>query len=312
MRKPHSSGPQEITPESAAVQGSVEGLAEWISSVNVQELLDSHQAVLFRGFDVTEVSLTEVMPLLLPERLAYVHGNTPRTRVAENVYTSTEYPPEYDISMHSELSYARSWPSRLLFSCVQPAATGGATPLLSGAAWLAALSDRIRDAFAGGVCYQQYLHGGRGLGKSWQATFETDDLAKVEEFLSVSGASWEWTSGNALRTRQVRPSTTVHPVTHEDVWFNQADQWHPASLGEETMRELASIVPADELPQSVTFADGSPIPDEYVLEIRDTGLELAVDVAWQRGDILLVDNVALAHGRRSFTGSRRVLVAMSR
>ncbi|MGW3046216.1 hypothetical protein ACWC9T_41040 [Kitasatospora sp. NPDC001159] len=47
------------------------------------------------------------------------------------------------------------------------------------------------------------------------------------------------------------------------------DQWHPATLGEETIRELAAIVPADELPQSVTFADGSPIPDEYMLEIRE-------------------------------------------
>ena len=29
------------------------------------------------------------------------------------VYTSTEYPPEFFISLHNELSYSTRWPSRL-------------------------------------------------------------------------------------------------------------------------------------------------------------------------------------------------------
>ncbi|MEU6221871.1 TauD/TfdA family dioxygenase [Streptomyces sp. NPDC047022] len=303
--------PKHITPEHAGVQATTLGLREHLDSIDVKALLERHQALLFRGFGVNEAALAEVMPMLLPERLAYIHGNTPRTKVGENVYTSTEYPPEYAISMHNELSYAPAWPARLLFCCVQPAATGGATPLLDSARWLAELDGSIRDAFSGGLCYRQYLHGGRGFGKSWQATFETDDRAEVEELLAPTGAEWEWTTSNALRTRHVRPSTILHPVTGAELWFNQADQWHPATLGEETMGELASIVPADQLPQSVTFADGSPIPDEFVREVRDQGLALAVDVDWQRGDVLLIDNLAVAHGRRAFAGSRRVLVAMS-
>ncbi|MFH8447553.1 TauD/TfdA family dioxygenase [Streptomyces sp. NPDC018026] len=303
--------PQRITPEVARVPPTAQGLVEYLGSTDVHDLLGRHLALLFRGFEVNGTTLEDVMPLLLAERLAYVHGNTPRTKVGDNVYTSTEYPPEYAISMHNELSYAHSWPSRLLFSCVRPAASGGATPLLDSALWLEQLDDRIREAFSGGLCYRQYLHGGRGFGKSWQATFETDDPAQVEKLLGATGASWEWTASHALRISHVRPSTIEHPGTGEEVWFNQADQWHPASLGEETMRELASIVPADELPQSVTFADGSPIPDDYVLTVRDQGLALAVDVAWQQGDVLLIDNIAVAHGRRPFSGSRRVLVAMS-
>ncbi|MBP0453268.1 TauD/TfdA family dioxygenase [Kitasatospora sp. RG8] len=303
--------PELITPESAGIPADPRALAGHLASADVREILDRHQALLIRGFDVTEASLAGVMPLLLPERLAYIHGNTPRTKVGENVYTSTEYPPEYAISMHSELSYAPAWPARLLFFCVQPSATGGATPLLDNAAWLAALDEPLRREFSGGLCYRQYLHGGRGFGKSWQATFETDDRAQVEKILAPTGTQWEWTAGNALRTRTVRPATIRHPATGEELWFNQADQWHPATLGEDTMRELASIVPADELPQSVTFADGSPIPAEYVTRIRDTGLELAHDIAWQQGDVLLVDNLTLAHGRRPYSGARRVLVAMS-
>ncbi|MFM9445922.1 TauD/TfdA family dioxygenase [Streptomyces acidiscabies] len=31
---------------------------------------------------------------------------------------------------------------------------------------------------------------------------------------------------------------------------------------------------------------------------------------WQRGDIMLVDNIRVAHGREPFQGDREVLVAM--
>ena len=35
-----------------------------------------------------------------------------------------------------------------------------------------------------------------------------------------------------------------------------------------------------------------------------------VTFPWRRGDVLLLDNMLTAHGRRPFTGDRRVLVAM--
>ncbi|MFJ2815828.1 FtsX-like permease family protein [Streptomyces sp. NPDC087294] len=70
-------------------------------------------------------------------------------------------------------------------------------------------------------------------------------------------------------------------------------------------------LPEEEWPQSVMFADGSPVPAAYVTHVQETGLRLAVDVGWNAGDLLLVDNVLVGHGRRPFTGPRRVLVAMS-
>jgi alpha-ketoglutarate-dependent taurine dioxygenase len=293
------------------VPGDPDGLMKYLDEADVDGLLLEHRALVFRGFDVTEETFERVSSHLLRRREAYVHGNSPRTKVGDNIYTSTEFPPEYDISMHNELSYAHVWPSRLLFCCTRPAKSGGATPVLHGGLWLDAVGTEIRDAFRAGVCYRQYLHGGVGLGKSWQETFETDDPATVDEYLRAGDATWEWTDTGGLKVSQVRPAMIAHPVTGEEVWFSQMDQWHPATLGEETMRELAAIVPEDELPQSVTFADGRPIPAQYATTVRDIGLTLAVDVAWQGGDVLLIDNAAVAHGRRSFSGSRRVLVGMS-
>ncbi|MFH9605895.1 TauD/TfdA family dioxygenase [Streptomyces sp. NPDC017448] len=312
MNTTPSWSPLVITPQDAGVEASAAGLLRVVGdTAAISDQLVKEKALVFRGFGVTEETLDPVMDELLPNRLAYVHGNSPRTKVGKNVYTSTEYPQEFTISMHNEMSYAAAWPARLLFFCQKAAATGGATPVTDSALWLASLDDEVREAFAGGVRYQQNLHDGLGLGKSWQDTFETTDRGVVEEFLTRTEAEYAWQRDGSLRVRQIRPATAVHPVTGDEVWFNQSDQWHPAGLGDDTAAALAQILSADELPQSVTFADGSPIPDAHILQIRDRGLEHARDCDWNTGDLMLIDNMLVSHGRRPFTGSRRVLVAMS-
>lgn len=305
--------PVEVTPASSGVTPDAPGLIGHLRGLDdLDGLLAAGKAITFRGFHVTPADLDEVMDVLLPNRLAYVHGNSPRTKVGDKVYTSTEYPPEYTISMHNEMSYAQNWPARLLFYCERPPSAGGATPVVDGVRWLESLDQEVRDAFAGGLRYTQNLHGGMGLGRSWQDTFETDVAAEVEAFLDGTGARWEWKPDGGLRISQIRRSTTTHPLTGAEVWFNQADQWHVAGLGDETAAALAAIMPEIDLPQSATFADGSSIPIPYITQVRERGLEAAVDVPWQQaGDLLLIDNVLVGHGRRPFTGARRILVAMS-
>jgi alpha-ketoglutarate-dependent taurine dioxygenase len=288
-------------------------LAGWLDALGpdrLTELLTERRALVFRGFDVPPDGIEPVLDRLVPDRLPYVHGNSPRTRVSGNLYTSTEYPQQFTISMHNELSYAHRWPARLAFYCQKAAESGGATSVLDGELWLDSLDAEVRDAFAGGIRYVQNLHDGYGFGKSWQDTFETDDRAAVDGFLRDSQAEWAW-GPEGLRVTQLRPATVKHPVTGAEVWFNQADQWHPAGLGDETSAELYDILSPDEFPQYVTFADGSPIPAAHIEQVLNRGLENAVDVDWRTGDVLLIDNVLTAHGRRPFEGTRRVLVAMS-
>src|ERR1700722_13068889 len=142
--------PLEVRTAEAGAEATAVSLADTDRS---DELLTAEKALVFRGFHVAPEDLSTVMDLVLPERLAYVHGNSPRTKVGDNVYTSTEYPAEFTISMHNELSYAAAWPRRLLFYCETAPATGGATPVVDGVAWLAALGDAVREDFAGGLRY---------------------------------------------------------------------------------------------------------------------------------------------------------------
>ena len=160
-------------------------LAELVSahSGEVTERLIEHGALVFRGFAHGEPNYFEnfVQALACP-RMDYVYGSTPRTRVGDRIFTATEYPPSLEIPLHSECSYQREWPLKIAFCCVEPAATGGYTPLADlrrvGAILGEAMLDEFQDRGVRYVRnYQPYID------VSWQTVFQTKDRDAVTRFL---------------------------------------------------------------------------------------------------------------------------------
>lgn len=283
----------------------------------IDRLLLEHGALLFKGFGVDSVDAFQRCTDVLPGSAAdYIDGNSPRTKLTDNIYTSTEYPAELAISMHNELSYSRTWPERLYFCCVVPPATGGSTLIADSAALLRALpADLVAQFETKGVTYVRNLHGGRGatIGKSWQQTFETDDRRVVERFCRDGDIGYEWKTDGGVRLIQKRPATARHPKTGEAVWFNQVDQFHPSTNPPEVYEAIKEIYAGQpfDMPQYGCFGDGSPIPDAMLQTVREETARHTVAFPWERGDFLMIDNMLTSHGRSPFTGERRILVAMS-
>ena len=305
-----------ITGPSQQRTADEERLAAEIKSIvdTANELLLVHGAVLLRGFGIgTPAEVRAAVSCFGEPFTEYLHGNSPRSAVHEGVWTSTEYPAEYDISLHNELSQSYRWPQRLFFTCLDAPQRGGQTPVSDGRAMLAGMDAAVRDRFeAHGVAYLQHMHGGYGLGRSWQETYETDDMDTVGEYLRAADVSYTWTEDDDLRIRQVRPATRTHPVTGEQVWFNQADQFHVSNLPADQAQALLALVDSeDELPLSATFGDGSPIPLEDLVHVRELARRNEFAFDWRPGDLMMIDNLLVMHGRHAFTGSRRVLVSMT-
>jgi alpha-ketoglutarate-dependent taurine dioxygenase len=281
----------------------------------LEEALRRHGAVLFRGSGVADPeALCTLARAISGDLLDYVDGNSPRTKLAAGVYTSTEYPARYPISMHNELSYSETWPTRLFFCCATPPATGGETPLADSRAILRHLDPAIVAEFTRrGVRYVRNLHPGRGFGPSWQKTFETEDRGQVEEHLRRTGTTFEWTDKGGLRLTSIRPATAIHPETGEAVWFNQAEQFHPSTHAKEVHDAMKVLCGNrdDLLPQNATFGDGIPIPLATLTEIRQTIARHLVLFPWHKGDVLMLDNLLTCHGRQPFTGERKILAAMT-
>jgi hypothetical protein len=62
--------------------------------------------------------------------------------------------------------------------------------------------------------------------------------------------------------------------------------------------------------KAITFGDGTPLNRGAVLTAAELGDALSFDIPWQRGDVALVDNFVAMHGRRTFTGTRKVLASL--
>ncbi|MBL7728750.1 MAG: TauD/TfdA family dioxygenase [Dinghuibacter sp.] len=280
----------------------------------IKELLLLHGAVLFKSFGIDSAEKLEACVNAFPGKsLNYVDGNSPRTRLQDKVYTSTEYPASEFISLHNELSYGKNWPRFLFFCCVTPALKGGSTVLADSRAMLNGLSAEVQEAFRSkGVMYIRNLHGGYGAGNSWQETFETDDRSVVEEYCRQDDIMYEWNSDDSLRLLQKRDGVIRHPESGVEVWFNQADQFHPSTHSADVYEALMEVYEGDpmSMPQYATFGDGDEIPLFMLEEIREAGKKTMVAPEWEKGDLMLVDNILTAHGRMPFEGARKILVSM--
>lgn len=279
----------------------------------VEQQLIAHGGVLFRGFAVPSLAHFERLAAAVsPSLVDYSYGATPRTRLDGKVYTSTEYPAAYAIPMHNEMAYAREWPRKLWFHCVQPAAEGGETPLASSRRTYALIPPEVRERFERKkVMYVRNFSGGADLDLSWTTAFQTTDRSVVEAYCRRVEMQFEWRTGGRLRTRQICQASARHPVTGERVWFNQAHLFHVSSLERGARHALLATTAEQDLSRNAYYGDGTPIEPEALDAIRAAFAEATVMFPWQRGDVLLIDNMLVAHGRQPFSGPRKIVVAMS-
>jgi alpha-ketoglutarate-dependent taurine dioxygenase len=95
------------------------------------------------------------------------------------------------------------------------------------------------------------------------------------------------------------------------VWFNHAHMFHISNVEPAVREALLSEFKEEDLPRNAYYGDGTKIEDSILEEIRGVYDELAVSFRWQEGDIMMLDNFLASHGRESYVGPRRVVVAMA-
>lgn len=272
----------------------------------IDQNLSKYGGILFRGFNLqTTEAFQKAFASISANPLHYTNRTSPRTAVFEHIYTSTDYPADQHIRMHTESSYAATWPSRIAFFCLIAPAEGGETPVADVRKVFQALKkETIKKFEEKKVMYVRNMN--KGIGLSWQEVYQTSDRETVEAYLKEQHISFEWKSEDHLRIWWVKPAVRKHPSTGEWIWFNHAYFYHKINLDP----DLVEFVAEEDLPFTARYGDGSAIEDEVIKEVDQAYSNTNKLFTWQKGDLLLLDNMLMAHGRQPFAGERKILVAM--
>ncbi|HEY0784094.1 MAG TPA: TauD/TfdA family dioxygenase [Thermoanaerobaculia bacterium] len=279
---------------------------DWIAS-----RLADYGGILFRGFDLPAVAdFDRAVQAISGDLLEYKERSSPRHAVAGKIYTSTDYPPDQPIFLHNENSYQKVWPLRIFFYCLIPSATGGETPIADTRRVYERIDPEIRDRFIAKK-WMYVRNFGDGFGLPWQSVFQTDNKAEVEAHCTRNNIQFEWKEGDRLRTRAVRRAATPHPLDGQMVWFNHATFFHVSTLTPAIREALLEEFGEEDLPANTYYGDGSRIEPEVLDHLRACYAAETVAFPWQQGDLLMLDNMKVAHARAPFTGERKILVGMS-
>ena len=306
---------EDIFPLVYASENSLSTLTqvhEWLgeNKERLLEQLSRHGAILFRGLPVNSDSdFDSVIQSFGLKNFTYAESlsNAVRRNRTERVFTANEAPASVSIFLHHEMAQTPVYPSKLFFYCEQAADSGGATPLCRSDVLLQELEKQAPEFVAAcaekGVRYSNVMPNiddpESGQGRSWRSTLSTEDKSAAEDKLRKLGYQWEWLEQDSLRV-----TTAVLPAVREtdngrQVFFNQLIA---AFRGWKDARNAAE--------KSIRFGDDSAISTQAMAKAIHIGDELSFDIPWQSGDVALVDNFLVMHGRRPFEGQRRVLASL--
>ena len=286
-------------------------LGEWAANNRqfIERNLLQHGAILLRGFSVDSVPEFEKFASAICPELFGEYGDLPREELGGKVYGSTPYPADETILFHNESSHMHCWPMLIWFYCVKAAAVGGESPIIDSRKIYQLMEPAIRERFEQrGLRYVRNFTD--GLDVSWQHFFHTNDRSAVEDYCRRAEIDFEWTRGNGLRTRQICPAIVRHPQTGEKVFFNQVQLHHISCLGPAVRESLLSMMKEEDLPRNVYYGDGSPIEDSVMEYLSNLYNKLAVSFPWREHDVLMLNNMLVAHSRNSFVGERKIVVAL--
>ncbi|WP_405847027.1 TauD/TfdA family dioxygenase [Streptomyces sp. NBC_01518] len=286
-------------------------LPEWLRENHevVESYLRKHGAVLFRNFQVGSAEDFEEVARAICPVLFREYGDLPREGDSKLIYKSTPYPQDRSILFHNESSHLSSWPMKQFFSCIMAASAGGETPIVDCRTVHEKMRPELVEEFARRkIRYVRNFI--ESFDVSWSRFYGTDDPAVVERKCAEAETEFEWMPNGTLRTWRVADAVLPHPRTGEMVFFNQLGLHHISCLDSSMRQALLELFGEEGMPRNVYWGDGERIPDEVVAEVCDILDQESVAFRWEEGDVLMLDNMLVAHARNPFEGERKVVVAL--
>lgn len=292
-----------------------DSIEEWVrqNRLAVNKGLEETGAVLIRGLGMRDpgdfnrfVAAVGLPVFSYRESLS----NAVRVNYSERVFTANEAPPQVEIYLHHEMAQTPVSPSVLFFCCISAAEHGGATPVCR--------SDQLFEAFklrypkwaaqlsAKGLRYVTRMpavsDGSSGQGRSWYSTLDVSSRDEAEQKLALMGYTFTWQSNDHLETLSPALPGVVDLSNGGQSFYHQLIA---AYRGWPGVRENPT--------SGVMFGDRTEIPVRLLESLSAMAEDYTTDLQWVDGEIAIVNNKMIMHGRRPYSGARKrqLLVSMA-
>ncbi|XP_057301105.1 uncharacterized protein LOC130635699 [Hydractinia symbiolongicarpus] len=274
--------------------------------------LQSSSAILFKGLPIeSEHDFNRIITATDYKMLPYVGGVASRDSLVENVYEASNEPKEMSIDLHNEMSCLKRFPQKIMFCCITPPTIDGETPICFNREFLPELDPRfVKKADEKKIRYIRNYAREHSDYMSWQSIFKTNSKERAEEVLKSSNSEWKWHSDGTLTSWHICDAFITHPETKEKIWFNQIAAMHNSFYFNHPDFYDQPELKAEEIPHHVSYGDGEEVELEYIQQHRIAQWKLAVGIQWEKGDLLVLDNLLAQHGRMSYEGARKLAVSL--
>lgn len=302
----------------SALEGRTENDYFIAEKARIIEQLQQHGAILFRNFDLmkdpagfrTFFESLQLNPCLDP---IHTSGLREMTEKKDAVYEAVNKASlaQHFVGLHNESTFVKT-ATFGAFVCFQPATEGGGEFLVADGAKI--INDMDKDVLK--RIYERKVRiSVSNLDLNFVDAVPFDDMkSSMKDSLQdlilkvvapkfdmdlemVYGA--DGSNPNRLQAIEHQQSPiNRHPVTNQPVWFCNIHN-HSRYLRDRRPCTVPEVGMTD-----VYFGDLSRIPPEDVEHINAVCERNIVPIMMEKGDVVLLDNYRVLHGRKTFKGSR--------
>lgn len=228
--------------------------------------------------------------------------------------TSAGAPSQIPVQFHNEMAYSKQFPKHVAFAMVKQANKDGTTLLADNLHLTELLSSTLKQKLQTlGVQYIRNLNdeSQRHLPEfftSWQEAYLTDSRETAFK-KGNTGDSILKPHEDGIRMVHITwcPVFFDHP-DHGEVYFSSILNRHGSWMDD---HPTWSHLPLADRPYHCVWGDGTEFSNTEIAELRDVHEKSTIANRLVPGDVVVVDNLRVAHGRTAYKGERLMGLLLS-